>query len=93
MRIDDKFLKICSELCFPRGANTRHSLIPGKTERRFWAELSAHISSICAEFVQKNSIMVPHHPLYKPIPLFSDHKFMDSTYFPLISGPSKQGKI
>ena len=32
----------------------------GKTERRFWAEFSAQISGMCAEFGRKNSSMVPH---------------------------------
>ena len=36
--------------------------LPGKTERGFWAELSAHISGICAELGQINSSMVLHPP-------------------------------
>ena len=59
--------------------------IPGKTEWRFWAELSAHINSIWAEFVRKNSSMVPHPPCTSPFRCFSDHMFMDSTYFLLLS--------
>ena len=64
------------------------SLLPCNAERWFWVELSSHNSSIIAEFGGKNSSMIPHPPLYKPIPLFFwPHVYglrRLTTYFPLI---------
>ena len=49
----------------------------GKTERWFWAELSAHISGICAE--TQAWYLILHGT--SPFRCFSDHMFTDSAYF------------
>ena len=62
---------------------------PGKTEWRFWAELSAHISCICAEFGWKlgtpSSIVQAHSAVYSNTCLRIPQIFRSfSAYFPLI---------
>ena len=48
------------------------------------ADFGWNFPHISAVFVQKYSSMAPHPPWYKPILLFFNHMFRDSTYFPFI---------